>query len=169
MPLTALPEQTRRTFGMRSLQDPRIYDAVVRRYRDDIGAGDWPRPGTDSDRVLLVLAVSGDVRFASRRCAQARDWSAPCCRPKSGKEPQPDSPARGDRPKPGSCKRRNQDDNQGKGDGDGRRAQGGHATEPKHRSPGRAQAGPTGQRACGPESGNRALNAGHRAHRANRS
>ena len=28
---------------------------------------------------------------------------------------------------------------------------------------------PTGQRACGPESGNRALNAGHRAHRAKRS
>ena len=41
------------------------------RYRTDIGTGDWPRPGTDSDRVLLVLAISRDVRSASRRAEAA--------------------------------------------------------------------------------------------------
>ena len=58
----ACPNELCRALGVRRA----VYDTVVGRYRDEVGAGDWPRPGTDSDRVLLVLAVSGDVRFASR-------------------------------------------------------------------------------------------------------
>ena len=44
-----------------------VYYAVVRRYRDDVGAGRWPRAGSDSDRMLTALSASGDSRFASRR------------------------------------------------------------------------------------------------------
>ena len=44
-----------------------VYDDVVRRYRDEAGAGRWPRPGNRCDRVLTALVSAGDVRFASRR------------------------------------------------------------------------------------------------------
>ena len=44
-----------------------VYYAVVRRYRDEIGAGRWPRAASDSNRMLIALSASGDVRFASRR------------------------------------------------------------------------------------------------------
>ena len=44
-----------------------VYYAVVRRYRDEIGAGRWPRAASDSNRMLIALSTSGDVRFASRR------------------------------------------------------------------------------------------------------
>ena len=48
-----------------------VYYAVVRRYRDEVGAGRWPRSGTDSERMLIALSTSGDVRFASRRTRPA--------------------------------------------------------------------------------------------------
>ena len=48
-----------------------VYYAVVRRYRDEVGPGRWPRPGTDSERMLVALGTSGDVRFASRRTRPA--------------------------------------------------------------------------------------------------
>ena len=48
-----------------------VYDDVVRRYRDEIGAGRWPRAGNGCDRVLSALAAAGDVRFASRRARAA--------------------------------------------------------------------------------------------------
>lgn len=48
-----------------------VYDDVVRRYRDETGAGRWPRPGSRCDRVLAALASVGDVRFASRRAKAA--------------------------------------------------------------------------------------------------
>jgi hypothetical protein len=48
-----------------------VYYAAVRRYRDEVGAGRWPRSGTDSERVLIALSTSGDVRFASRRTRPA--------------------------------------------------------------------------------------------------
>ena len=44
-----------------------VYYAVVRRYRDEVGAGRWPRAGSDSDRMLTALSASRDSRFASRR------------------------------------------------------------------------------------------------------
>ena len=44
-----------------------VYYAVVRRYRDEIGADRWPRAGSDCERMLIVLSTSGDIRFASRR------------------------------------------------------------------------------------------------------
>ena len=44
-----------------------VYYAVVRRYRDEVGAGRWPRSGNNSERMLIALSTSGDVRFASRR------------------------------------------------------------------------------------------------------
>ena len=43
-----------------------VYDDVIRRYRDEIGAGRWPRTGNRCDRVLTALTSAGDVRFASR-------------------------------------------------------------------------------------------------------
>ena len=43
-----------------------VYDDVVRRYRDEIGAERWPRAGTRCDRVLTSLTTAGDARFASR-------------------------------------------------------------------------------------------------------
>ena len=43
-----------------------VYYAVVRRYRDEVGAGRWPRSGNDSERMLTALSAAGDVRFASR-------------------------------------------------------------------------------------------------------
>ena len=48
-----------------------VYYAVVRRYRDEVGAGRWPRSGNDSERMLIALSTSGDVRFASRRARPA--------------------------------------------------------------------------------------------------
>ena len=48
-----------------------VYYAVVRRYRDEVGAGRWPRSGNDSERMLIALSTSGDVRFASRRTRPA--------------------------------------------------------------------------------------------------
>ena len=48
-----------------------VYYAVVRRYRDEVGAGRWPRSGNDSERMLIALGTSGDVRFASRRTRPA--------------------------------------------------------------------------------------------------
>ena len=48
-----------------------VYYAVLRRYRDEIGAGRWPRSGSDSERMLIALSTSGDVRFASRRARPA--------------------------------------------------------------------------------------------------
>ena len=48
-----------------------VYYAVVRRYRDEVGAGRWPRSGNDSERMLIALSTSGDVRFASRRTRSA--------------------------------------------------------------------------------------------------
>ena len=48
-----------------------LYDAVVRRYRDEVGAGRWPRGGTDSERMPVALGTSRDVRFASRRTRPA--------------------------------------------------------------------------------------------------
>ena len=48
-----------------------VYYAVVRRYRDEVGAGRWPRSGNDSERMLIALSTAGDVRFASRRTRPA--------------------------------------------------------------------------------------------------
>ena len=48
-----------------------VYYAVVRRYRDEIGAGRWPQAGSDSERMLIALSAAGDVRFASRRARTA--------------------------------------------------------------------------------------------------
>ena len=48
-----------------------VYYAVVRRYRDEVGAGCWPRAGNDSERMLIALSTSGDTRFASRRARPA--------------------------------------------------------------------------------------------------
>ena len=48
-----------------------VYYAVVRRYRDEVGAGRWPRSGNDSERMLIALSAAGDVRFASRRTRPA--------------------------------------------------------------------------------------------------
>ena len=48
-----------------------VYYAVVRRYRDEIGPGRWPRAGTDSERMFIALGTSGDDRFASRRTRPA--------------------------------------------------------------------------------------------------
>ena len=48
-----------------------VYYAVVRRYRDEIGAGRWPRSGSASERMLIALSASGDARFASRRARTA--------------------------------------------------------------------------------------------------
>ena len=51
-----------------ALEVPRsVYYAVVRRYRDEVGAQRWPRPGSASERMLTALSASGDARFASRR------------------------------------------------------------------------------------------------------
>ena len=36
-----------------------VYYAVVRRYQDQVGAGRWPRAGSDSDRMLIALSASG--------------------------------------------------------------------------------------------------------------
>ena len=44
-----------------------VYYAVVRRYRDEVGAGRWPRVGSECDRMLVALGAAGDTRFASRR------------------------------------------------------------------------------------------------------
>ena len=63
----ASPAALCRALGVRR----HIYDDVVRRYRDETGAGRWPRAGNGCDRVLTALTVAGDVRFASRR-ARAR-------------------------------------------------------------------------------------------------
>ena len=48
-----------------------VYYAVVRRYRDEVGTGRWPRSRNDSERMLIALSTSGDVRFASRRTRPA--------------------------------------------------------------------------------------------------
>ena len=48
-----------------------VYYAVVRRYRDEIGAKRWPQAGSDSERMLIALSASGDARFASRRTRTA--------------------------------------------------------------------------------------------------
>ena len=48
-----------------------VYYAVVRRYRDEIGAKRWPQAGSDSERMLVALSASGDARFASRRARTA--------------------------------------------------------------------------------------------------
>lgn len=48
-----------------------VYYAVVRRYRDEIGAGRWPRTGSASERMLIALSAAGDARFASRRASAA--------------------------------------------------------------------------------------------------
>ena len=58
----ASPAALCRALGVRRY----VYDDVVRRYRDEIGAGRWPRTGNCCDRVLTALTSAGDARFASR-------------------------------------------------------------------------------------------------------
>ena len=58
----ASPAALCRALGVRRY----VYDDVVRRYRDEIGAGRWPRAGNRCDRVLTALTSAGDARFASR-------------------------------------------------------------------------------------------------------
>ena len=48
-----------------------VYDDVVRRYRDETGAGRSPRAGSKCDCMLTALIAAGDVRFASRRAKMA--------------------------------------------------------------------------------------------------
>ena len=63
----ASPEAFCRALGVRR----RVYDDVIRRYRDETGAGRWPRAGNHCDRVLTALTSAEDVRFASRRARAA--------------------------------------------------------------------------------------------------
>ena len=44
---------------------------VLRRHRGEVGARRWPRPGNDSERMLIALGTSGDIRFGSRRTQPA--------------------------------------------------------------------------------------------------
>lgn len=44
-----------------------VYDDVVRRYRDGVGGGRHPRPGSKCARMLSALVAAGDVRFETRR------------------------------------------------------------------------------------------------------
>ena len=63
----ASPAALCRALGVRRY----VYDDVIRRYRDEIGAGRWPRAGNRCDRVLTALTSAGDVRFASRWARKA--------------------------------------------------------------------------------------------------
>ena len=63
----ASPAALCRALGVRR----HVYDDVVRRYRDEIGADRWPRAGNHCERVLTALTSAGDVRFASRRARAA--------------------------------------------------------------------------------------------------
>ena len=58
----ASPAALCRALGVRRY----VYGDVVRRYRDEVGAGRWPRTGSRCGRVLAALTSAGDVRFASR-------------------------------------------------------------------------------------------------------
>lgn len=44
-----------------------VYQDVVRRYADEARNRKRPRRGSQADRMLTALVVSGDARFASRR------------------------------------------------------------------------------------------------------
>ena len=63
----ASPGALRRALGFKRS----VYYSVVRRYRDGVGAGRWPRAGSDSERMLIALSAAEDVRFASRRVREA--------------------------------------------------------------------------------------------------
>ena len=54
-----------------------VYHAVVRRYRDEVGAQRWPRAGSESERMLTALSAARDVRFAGRRAAPGHEHDAP--------------------------------------------------------------------------------------------
>ena len=63
----ASPAALCRALGVRR----HVYDDVIRRYRDETGAGRWPREGNHY-RVLAALISAEDARFASRRAVRAR-------------------------------------------------------------------------------------------------
>ena len=54
-----------------------VYHAVVRRYRDEVGAQRWPRAGSESERMLTALSAARDVRFAGRRSAPGHERDPP--------------------------------------------------------------------------------------------